>query len=135
MSSPSDLLHLLTDPSNFLQTWFEILSIYTLTELLTDFQTMAPRKSRPARAPTQQAHVEASDNGEDFNLNVSGSDSDKELRQHQPAGRRTTSNVPTEPVDQQINNLAIREKKTTAHDIKFFFEPHDDANVACSQCR
>jgi hypothetical protein len=118
---------------------------------------MAPRPSRPAKshrlpgasttqstdskAPqqAQQAQTrsgEASDSGEDFNLNVSGGeDSEEELAQRRPAGRGATSKMPTEPVDQQINNPAIREKKTTAHDTKFFFENHDAANVACKECK
>jgi hypothetical protein len=94
---------------------------------------MAPRPSRPAK---QTRSGEASDNGEDFNLNVSGGeDSEEELAQRRPAKRGATSKVSTEPVDQHINDPAIREKKTTAHDIKFFYERHDDNNVACKECR
>ena len=87
----------------------------------------------------QQAQTQsgkASDDGEDFNLNVSRSeDSREELAQHQPAGRSATSKVPTEPVDQHINDLAIWEKKTTAQDIKFFYETYDKDNVACKECK
>ena len=118
---------------------------------------MAPRPSRPAKShwlpgasttqsadskaaqQAQQAQTQsgkASDDGEDFNLNVSESeDSGEELAQHQPAGRGATSKVPAEPVDQHINDLAIREKKTTAQDIKFFYETYDKDNVACKECK
>jgi hypothetical protein len=119
---------------------------------------MAPRPSRPAKShrlpgasttqstdskATQQAQQaqtqsgKASDDGEDFDLNVSGSeDSGEELAQRRPAGSGATSKkVPTEPVDQHINDPAIREKKTTAQDIKFFYETYDKDNVACKECR
>src|ERR1700734_775468 len=96
---------------------------------------MAPRASHPARSrrvPTQQTEIETGDNDEDFNMKVSGSDSDEELIQHQPRRDRT---VPNESVVQQINNPAVREKKTAAHDTKYFFESYGDENVACKECK
>jgi hypothetical protein len=101
---------------------------------------MARRTNRPARSgasttPTQQVETQAGD-GEHFDLNVSGSDSDEELIQRQPHGHRTASSiVPTELVDQQVNNPAVREKKTAALDIKYFFGSHGDENVACKECK
>jgi hypothetical protein len=104
---------------------------------------MAPRASRPARslqpagAPTIPTQ---GDNGETFDLNVSSgsdSDSDEDDPQPQARGRRrtTASTVPTQPVNQQVNNPDIPEKKTTAHDIKYFFESHGDESVVCKVCK
>ena len=102
---------------------------------------MAPRANRPARStrpvPAQQIQTQT-DDGEIFDLNVSGSNSDEDgSLQRQPRGRRApaTSTVPAEPVNQQINNPEIPTKKTTAHDIKYFFESHGDENVACKECK
>lgn len=82
--------------------------------------------------------VQTGDDGEHFDLNVSGSDSEEELIQRRPHGRRTATQstaVVIEPVDQQINDPTVREKKTAALDIKYFFESHGDENVICKECR
>lgn len=106
---------------------------------------MAPRPATRSRRPPDAStdpippiqHAQTGDDGEHFDLNVSGSDIDEESAQRQPRGHRTatTSTVPIEPVDQQINDPAVREKKTTAHDIKYFFESHGDEHVVCKECK
>ena len=81
-------------------------------------------ETQPSEMQTGEVNAGATvDDGETFDLNVSGSDSDEPHFQHQPRSRaQAQATLATEPVDQQINDPDIpvaREKKTAALDIKY----------------
>jgi hypothetical protein len=98
------------------------------------------RQKRPARPvahqPSDTTNVQprasTPDDGEFFNLEVSGSDRDSE-EAVQPA-RQARKRATVAAVDQLINDPTPVQDSKKAADVRYFFERQDDKNV-CRVCK
>jgi hypothetical protein len=98
------------------------------------------RQKRPAipvaDQPSDTTNVQPSapDDGEFFNLDVSGSDRDSEEAVQPARQARKRATVAAVPVDQIINDPTPVQDSKKAADVRYFFERQDDKNV-CRVCK
>ena len=82
------------------------------------------------RISRNQSQTHTEDNGEDFDLNVAGSDSENDVASSAPAP------VLHRAVTQVVNDLEPRSRSSTAaHDIWHYFKKVGNDDVQILQCR
>jgi hypothetical protein len=93
-----------------------------------------PVSDQPSNTTNVQPQASAPDDGEFFNLDVSGSDRDSEeaVQPARQAHKRAT--VVAVPVDQMINDPTPVQDSKKAADVRYYFERQDDKNV-CRVCK
>jgi hypothetical protein len=80
----------------------------------------------------RRATTSHTDNSENFNLDVSGSDSDEAAAQ--PVRQNKRAQKAAEPVDQAINDPTPPADSKKAADVHHFFERQEDKQV-CKVCK
>jgi hypothetical protein len=105
-----------------------------LTNLTAEPQPDVPVARRPPRTRTQASSA-ALEEGEHFDLNVSGSEDDAD-QDTQPAHRSSTqARATTARGDSnRINDPTVPSPSNAALDVHYFFEKVGDQNV-CKECR